>query len=101
MDTPETLNSSYSYSRLKIRMLDLFYRDCSKLEDWILQFDRHFYIKGDKIELADKVVLVLTFMKGPAEKWVLPIIRKYMDDSIIDIGNTALVEHWDAFKIRL
>jgi hypothetical protein len=40
-------------------------------------------------------------MKGPAEKWVLPIICKYMDDSIIDAGNTALVEHWDAFKIRL
>jgi hypothetical protein len=40
-------------------------------------------------------------MKGPAEKWVLPIIRKYIDNSIMDAGNTALVEHWDAFKIRL
>jgi hypothetical protein len=101
MDTPETLNGSYSYGGLKIRMPDLFYGDCSKLEDWILQFDWHFYIEGDKIELADKVVLVSTFMKGPAEKWVLPIIRKYMDDSIMDTGNTALVEYWDAFKIRL
>jgi hypothetical protein len=68
IDTPKTSNGFYSYSGLKIRMLDLFYRDCSKLEDWILQFDRHFYIKGDKIELADKVVLVSTFIKGPAEK---------------------------------
>jgi hypothetical protein len=68
MDTPETSNSSYSYGGLKIRMPDLFYRDCSKLEDWILQFDRYFYIKGDKIELADKVILVSTFIKGPAKK---------------------------------
>jgi hypothetical protein len=74
-------------------MPDLFYRDRSKLEDWILQFNRHFHIKGDKIKSADKVILVSTFMKGPAEKWVLPIIRKYMDNSIIDAGNTALVEH--------
>jgi hypothetical protein len=68
MDTPKTSNSSYSHGGLKIRMPDLFYGDRSKLEDWILQFDRYFYIKGDKIELADKVVLVLTFIKGPAEK---------------------------------
>jgi hypothetical protein len=68
IDTPKTLNSSYSYGGLKIRMPDLFYRDYSKLEDWILQFNWHFYIKGDKIELADKVVLVLTFIKGPAKK---------------------------------
>jgi hypothetical protein len=101
MDTPETSNGSHSHGGLKVRMPDLFYGDRSKLEDWILQFDRHFHIEGDKIESADKVVLVSTFMKGPAEKWVLPIIRKYMDDSIMDAGNTALVEHWDAFKIRL
>jgi hypothetical protein len=68
MDTPETSNGSYSHGGLKIRIPDLFYGDRSKLEDWILQFDRHFYIEGDKIELADKVVLVLTFIKGPAEK---------------------------------
>jgi hypothetical protein len=49
-------------------MPDLFYRDCSKLEDWILQFNQHFHIKGDKIKLADKVVLVSTFIKGPAKK---------------------------------
>jgi hypothetical protein len=101
IDTPKTSNGSYSYGGLKVRMPDLFYRDCSKLEDWILQFNRHFYIKGDKIKSADKVVLVLTFIKEPAKKWVLPIIRKYMDNSIIDAGNTALVKHWDAFKIRL
>jgi hypothetical protein len=68
MDTPKTSNGSYSHSGLKIRILDLFYRDRSKLEDWILQFDQHFYIKGDKIELADKVVLVSTFIKGPTKK---------------------------------
>jgi hypothetical protein len=40
-------------------------------------------------------------MKGDAEKWVILIIRRYMDDTIADVGNTILVENWDAFKIRL
>jgi hypothetical protein len=38
-------------------------------------------------------------MRGDAEKWVLPIIRQYIDDKIEDARNAALVESWDAFKI--
>jgi hypothetical protein len=98
MDTPDT---HHGHGGLKVKMPDLFYGDRSKLEDWILQFDRHFHIEGDKIEDVDKVILVSTYMKGPAEKWVLPIIRKYMDPNSHDAGNTVLVEQWDAFKIRL
>jgi hypothetical protein len=40
-------------------------------------------------------------MKGDAEKWVILIIRRYMDDAITDAGNAMLVESWDTFKIRL
>jgi hypothetical protein len=53
------------------------------------------------VDDSDKVVLASTYMKGDAEKWVIPIIRQYMDDTIADAGNTTLVESWDAFKIRL
>jgi hypothetical protein len=98
MDTPDTY---YGYGGLKVKMPDLFYGDRSKLEDWILQFNRHFHIEGDKIKDVDKVILVSTYIKGPAEKWVLPIIQKYMDPNSYDAGNTVLVEQWDAFKIRL
>jgi hypothetical protein len=53
------------------------------------------------VDDSDKVVLASTYMKGDAEKWVILIIRRYMDDTIVDAGNTTLVESWDAFKIRL
>jgi hypothetical protein len=33
IDTLKTLTSFYSYSGLKVRILDYFYRDYSKLED--------------------------------------------------------------------
>jgi hypothetical protein len=52
---------------LKAQKPDLFYRERSKLETWILQFDRLFYIKG-QIKNKDKVVLASTYIKGNAEK---------------------------------
>jgi hypothetical protein len=57
-----------------------------------------FYIEGDKVDDFNKVVLASTYMKGDAEKWVIPIIRQYMDDTIANAGNTILVENWDVFK---
>jgi hypothetical protein len=100
MDTPES-SQTYGHSTLKAQKPDNFYGDRNKLENWILQFDRLFHIEGDKIDDDDKVILVSTYMKGDAEKWVLPILKTYMDDNINDAGNTALVESWDAFKTRL
>jgi hypothetical protein len=100
MDTPES-SQTYGRSTLKPHKPDLFYGDRNKLDNWILQFDRLFHIEDDKVEEADKVMLVSTFMKGDAETWVLPILKTYIDDTITDAGNTALVESWDAFKIRL
>ena len=99
MDTPELSQSGGT--GLKINKPDLYHGDRSKLETWITQFDRHFHVEGDRIDDDNKVVLVSTYMRGDAEKWVLPIIRKYMDDSITDKENTHLVENWDTFKIRL
>jgi hypothetical protein len=75
MNTPDSSSNSLP-SRgmtLKAQKPDLFYGDRSKLETWILQFDRLFYIEG-QIENEDKVVLASTYMKGDAEKWVILII---------------------------
>jgi len=45
--------------------------------------------------------LATTYLKGDAEKWSIPIIRRYMDNSIRDADNVALVEDWDAFKTKM
>lgn len=99
MDTPDA--SHVFGSTTRGMKPDLFYGDRRKLEVWLLQMDRHFHVEGDKIEDDDKVVLASTYMKGDAEKWVEPILRKYMDETIIDDDNTALVEDWTTFKTRL
>ena len=71
---------------------DLYHGDRNKLEAWILQVDRYFHLQGDRIEDENKVVLASTYFRGDAEKWANPIIQRYMDDSITDANNTALVE---------
>jgi hypothetical protein len=99
MDTPEESHSG----NMTVRGMkpDTYSGDRSKLETWLLQVDRYFHVEGDRIESVDKVVLASTYLRGDAEKWSIPIIRKYMDDKTNDPANTALVEDWDQFKERM
>jgi hypothetical protein len=102
MDTPEATEIIQNLRpNLKLRQPDLYSGERDKLETWILQFDRHFHIEGDNVVDEDKVTLASTFMRGDAEKWVLPIIKRYMDPAVHDQDNKNLVEDWDLFKARL
>jgi hypothetical protein len=99
MDTPES--SAYGNTRTRAAKPELYHGDRAKLETWILQFDRYFHLEGDRIEDSDKVVLATTYMRGDAEKWANPFVRKYMDDTITDSENTTLMEDWTEFKKKL
>jgi hypothetical protein len=99
MDTPDSSHAGGSTSRAN--KPDLYRGERSKLETWLLQVDRHFHIEGDRIEDSDKVVLASTYMKGDAEKWIVPILRKYMDENVVDADNTELVENWTTFKEKI
>ena len=99
MDTPTA--SQTGGTAIKAYKPDLYHGDRNKLEAWLLQVDRYFHLAGDKIEDNDKVVLATSYHRGDAEKWSNPIIKRYMDDSITDADNTALVEDWDAFKTKM
>jgi hypothetical protein len=80
---------------------DTYNGDRAKLEAWLLQVDRYFHLEGDKIEDHDMVVWATSFLRGDAEKWASPIIRRYMDSNVDDDVNKHLVEDWDAFKIKM
>ena len=90
MDTPADSYTGGTTSRAN--KPDVYYGDRNKLEAWLLQVDRYFHLEGDRIEDSDKVVLATSYLRGDAEKWANPILRRYMDDSITDAANTALVE---------
>lgn len=102
METPDASEVTQILKpNLRMRQPDLFTGDRDHLETWILQFDRHFHIEGDNVVDEDKVTLATTYMRGDAEKWVTPILKRYMDGSVTDVANKRLVEDWDLFKIRL
>ena len=49
---------------------DLFYRERSKLNGWLLQFDFYFKLRKSKISEVDKVPLTVTFIRGKALLWI-------------------------------
>jgi hypothetical protein len=40
-------------------------------------------------------------MRGDAEKWVMPIVERYIDSSVTDSENSTLMEDWDLFKEKI
>jgi hypothetical protein len=98
MDTPESSTMGMTHTRSA--KPELYFGDRAKLETWILQFDRYFHLEGERIDDIDKVMLATTYMRGDAEKWVIPIVRTYMDPAL-DTANSAIVESWDNFKAKL
>jgi hypothetical protein len=100
MDTPADSQTSGG-TNVRANKPDTYHGDRNKLEAWLLQVDRYFHLEGDKIEDEDKVVWASTFFRGDAEKWANPFIRRYMDTTIVDGGNTNLVEDWTTFKTKM
>jgi hypothetical protein len=58
-------------------------------------------VEGEKIEDENNVILASTFMRGDAEKWVMPIVERYIDSSVTDSENSTLMEDWDLFKEKI
>ena len=100
MNTPDTTQDE---TRTSVRgnKPDLYHGDRSKLEAWLLQVDRYLHIEGNRINDEDKVVWATTFLRGDAEKWANPILRRYMDNNVDDQDNVDLVNDWDAFKAKM
>ena len=54
-------------SRIKVKVLDLYYGDRDKLNDWLLLVD--FYLKfGPAVKESNKGVLISLFLRGRALK---------------------------------
>jgi hypothetical protein len=99
MDTPSASHTTKVTS--KSNKPDVYNGERNELEPWLLQVDRYFHLEGDKIDDNDMVVWATTFLRGNAGKWVTPIIRRYMDDTVEDTENKNLVEDWDTFKAKM
>ena len=89
---------TYTRKGTKVAKLDLYYRDRSKLEDQLLQFDLFFKFKDDYVDDDDKVSLVATYMRGTAAKQIKPYLIKYIDSDNNDTNITKMFEEYNEFK---
>jgi hypothetical protein len=79
-------------TKVKIAKPDFFYGERSKLEKWILQCDRYFTIEDENIEEDHKPLIATGHMRGRAEQWVTPILKRYIDDDVTDARNVRIIE---------
>lgn len=100
MDTPGSDHPTRGATS-RIAKPDLYHGDRAKLEKWLLQFDVYFKVEDENIDDTDKPLLVTSYMRGRAEEWVTPYLKKYMDSDNQEEAITHMFEDWDAFKEKL
>jgi cephalosporin hydroxylase len=55
-----------------------------------MQSDIYFPVEDEKIKDHEKPVLMASYMRGRAQKWVTPYLKKYLDDYCLDAGITKM-----------
>jgi hypothetical protein len=87
--------------RIKVKVPDLYHGDRDKLEDWLIQVDLYLRF-GPKVADDEKGLLVASFLRGKALKWIKPSMKRYMDDNDTTGDEINLLfEDYDNFKSKI
>ena len=79
---------------------DLYHGERHKLDDWLIQWDLFFLFQGEKIPGNRRVVLVASYMRGQAFKWIKPYLQQYnQGDATHDVD--AWMASFDQFKDKI
>ena len=81
---------------------DLFYRDCDKVDDWLMQLQVYFTFQRDDLLLTSKQPLfAMTYMRGNVQKWIKPYVVKYLSGEGVEEGIDAWMESFARFKVEV
>jgi len=83
--------------KIRINKPDVYHGDRTDLEDWLMQVDIYFTfypVPADK-----KTIFASTFLRGRAQHWLKPNLRKYLEDH--DENPRAMFTNFDNFKREL
>src|SRR5215207_2321069 len=97
----ENNNAFVSDVRVKVRSPDLYHGDREKLEEWLLQLNLYFRF-GPRIAEKEKALLAASYLRGKAQKWIMPAMIKYTkeeNDEGDDIDK--LFEDFDNFQDKI
>ena len=77
---------------VKIAQPDLYYGERDKLESWLTQIQLYLAFMGDKIPPAKHATFAITYLRGRAQKWVEPFLKKYMEEP--DEDENVEIKRW-------
>ena len=78
---------------ISIAKPDLFYGDCDKVDDWLMQLQVYFTFQESNWLPANRQPLfAMTYMRGNAQKWIKPYVVKYLSGEGADDGIDAWME---------
>ena len=85
---------------ISIAKPDLFYGDCDKVDDWLMQLQVYFTFQRDNLLPTSKQPLfAMTYMRGNAQKWIKPYVVKYLSGEGVEEGIDAWMESFARFKV--
>jgi hypothetical protein len=83
--------------KIRINKPDVYHGDRTGLEDWLMQVDIYFTFYP--VPANKKTIFASTFLRGRAQHWLKPNLRKYLEDH--DENPRAMFTNFDNFKREL
>lgn len=83
---------------IKVAQPDLYHGERNKLEDWLMQLQLYLTFQGGAIPDKKHTAFAITYMRGRAQKWVNPFLKRYMDEP--DDEDNADVKQWMESFVR-
>ena len=80
---------------------DLYYRERSKLNNQLLQFEFYFSLINKSIKDKEKVIFAASYIRGRALNWISTDITRYIDDDNPDNNIKEQIEDFGKFKKRV
>ena len=81
---------------------DLFYGDCDKVDDWLMQLQVYFiFQESNRLPANRQPLFATTYMRGNAQKWIKPYLVKYLSGEGADDSIDAWMESYAKFKVEV
>ena len=74
-----TAPSSGPAGGIKVNKPDTYHGDRNSLEDWLTQLEMYFVFYP--MHGSQKTLFAISYLRGRAQHWMKPLIKKYMDDN--------------------
>lgn len=80
---------------------DFYNGDRGQLERWLQQLDVYFRFDGRNMPPNQRGLFATTYLRGAAEEWSKPMVRKYLEEPEDNEEIVAWIENHERFKEKL